>query len=45
MYSFLSNQYHRVLFLDELGEFSKKTLDILRQPLMQIKKPTTNFLW
>ncbi|WP_435406659.1 ATP-binding protein [Niallia hominis] len=30
---FLSNQYHGVLFLDEIAEFSKKTLDMLRQPL------------
>lgn len=28
---------HGVLFLDELGEFSKKTLDMLRQPLENTK--------
>ncbi|WP_322746502.1 ATP-binding protein [Cytobacillus oceanisediminis] len=33
MYKFLSNQYHGVLFLDEIAEFTKKTLDMLRQPL------------
>jgi magnesium chelatase family protein len=29
----VSIAHHGVLFLDELGEFSKKTLDMLRQPL------------
>ncbi|MFA9559283.1 YifB family Mg chelatase-like AAA ATPase [Evansella sp. AB-rgal1] len=29
----VSLAHHGVLFMDELGEFSKKTLDMLRQPL------------
>ncbi|MCQ6275931.1 ATP-binding protein [Bacillus sp. V3B] len=33
MSSFLSFSNHGVLFLDEIAEFPKKTLDMLRQPL------------
>lgn len=33
IYSFLSLSNHGVLFLDEMAEFSKKTLDMLRQPI------------
>lgn len=29
----ISLYHHGILFLDELGEFSKKTLDMLRQPM------------
>jgi magnesium chelatase family protein len=29
----VGNTHHRVLFLDELPEFNRKSLDVLRQPL------------